>query len=97
MNMQMKSCMILIWNCKPQAAKINYFIKSISTFVFGGFNDFDLFSVVLCFLVLGTLSVLVDFLSGRISTIVLSPNVTCFLGDSDLSLVFVDFADSELT
>ena len=70
----------------------------MSTFGFGSFKSFDLFSVVLDFLVLGTLSDLVgDFLSGRISTIVLSPNVTCFFGDSDLSLVFVDFADSELT
>ena len=73
------------------------FESVFSTFGFGEFNIFDLFSVF-AFLVLGTfLSVLGDFLSGLISTIVLSPNVTCFLGDSDLSLVFVDFADSELT
>ena len=59
----------------------------------------DLFSVFFVFLALAeTLSTFFgDFLSDSISTIVLSPNVTCFLGDSDLSLVFVDSAVSELT
>ena len=63
-------------------------------------NVFDLFSEFFVFLGLAeTLSTFFEdfFLSDSISTIVLSPNVTCFLGDSDLSLVFVDSVDSELT